>query len=84
MPSAVSMTIRVDEKTAEALDRLSRASDHDAAWHLERAVESYLSEQLEEFEEIRRAVAEADVGDFATDDEVEKAFASFGKPLNAP
>lgn len=40
-----------------------------------------LYEQAEEYEEIRRAVAEADAGDFATDEEVEETFASFGKRL---
>ncbi|WP_448204095.1 CopG family ribbon-helix-helix protein [Azospirillum sp. sgz302134] len=77
------MTIRVDEKMAEALTRLSEATEHDPAWHLKRAVEAYLADQFEEYEDIRQAVAEADAGDFATDEEMEETFASFGKPLSA-
>ncbi|MFL7900467.1 CopG family ribbon-helix-helix protein [Azospirillum argentinense] len=83
MSEPVSVTIRVDGKTAEALDRLARATAHDPAWHVERAVESYLADQCEAFEDIRRAVADADEGDFASDDEAENAFASFGQPLRA-
>lgn len=81
MSEPVSMTIRVDGKTAEALNRLAEATAHDPAWHLTRAVEAYLADQFEAYEDIRHAVAEADAGDFATDEEVENAFASFGRPL---
>ena len=79
MPAPVSMTIHVDAKTAELLDRLASLTEHDRAWHVHRAVEAYLHEQVEDYEDIRRAMAEADASDFATDEEMVETFASFGR-----
>lgn len=82
--SAIPISFRVDEETAKALERLAEATDHEPAWHLRRALKTYLDEQLDEIEDIRRAVAEADAGDFATDEEAEEAFASFANPPERP
>ncbi len=83
MSASVSMTIQVDAKTAEVLDRLVSVTEHDRAWHLHRAVEAYLCEHAEDYEEIRRAVTEAEAGDFATDEEMAETFALFSRGLKA-
>jgi RHH-type transcriptional regulator, rel operon repressor / antitoxin RelB len=61
------------------LDRLARATQRSKAWLAQRAIEDYLAIQTWQVEEIRKGLAEADAGDFATPAEVEATFAKWTK-----
>ena len=83
MASGVPLSFRTDENTAEGLDRLVLATDRPRSWHLEQALKAYVTSQAWQIEDIRCGVAEADAGDFASDQDIEAVFASFGEPLEA-
>lgn len=80
MPTNVSLSFRVDEQTVKQLDRLAEATDRQRSWILEQALQAYLKTHAWQVEDIRQALAEADDGDFATDDEMAETFASFDRP----
>jgi predicted transcriptional regulator len=81
---SASVTIRLDqEDKLEALDRLASAMDRSRNWVINRALDLYIAEQAWQVEEIQKAIAEADRGEFATDEEVTAAFARFGVKAQA-
>ncbi|MBN8534723.1 MAG: ribbon-helix-helix protein, CopG family [Rhizobiales bacterium] len=81
---SASITIRLDqEDKLEALDRLASAMDRSRNWIINRALDRYIAEQAWQVEEIQKAIAEADRGEFATEEQVEAAFARFGVKAQA-
>ena len=82
MAASVSLSFRVDEQTVAQLDRLAEATDRQRSWILEQALSAYLKDHAWQVEDIRQALAEADAGDFATDDEMTETFASFDQPIS--
>jgi predicted transcriptional regulator len=82
MSASVSLSFRVDEQTVAQLDQLAEATDRQRSWILEQALHAYLKHHAWQVEDIRQALAEADAGDFATDEEMAETFASFDQPLN--
>ena len=82
MPASV--TIRLDgESQLDALDKLAKSMDRSRNWVINRAIERYIAEQAWQIDEIKAAIAEADRGEFASDDEVRAAFARFGVKVKA-
>ena len=80
MPASLSLSFTVDKQTVEQLDRLAEATDRQRSWILEQALRAYLKTHAWQVEDIRQALAEADDGDFATDDKMAETFASFDRP----
>jgi predicted transcriptional regulator len=74
---AKSVTFRLDDDKLQFLDQLAKSQDRDRSYLITQAVEGYLDVRRWQIEEIKKAVAEADAGDFASPEEVEAAFASF-------
>lgn len=72
-----SITFRLDDEKVSFLDQLAAAIDRDRSYLLNEAVESYIDVTRWQIGEIAAAIAEADAGDFAGDDEVRAAFAAF-------
>lgn len=66
-----SVTVRMDAADREAVDRLAALLDRDRSWVINDAVRAYREFHEREIREIEKAVAEADAGDIATDEEVE-------------
>lgn len=71
-------TVRLDEDMRGALDALAEALGRDRSALVKEAIESYLAAQAWQENHIRAAVAEADAGRFASEDEVTAAFARWG------
>ncbi len=69
MEETVELTVRLPVALQRRVDTIAQALDHPRAWVIERAIESFV-----EMEAIKQALAEADVGDFASDAEVEAVF----------
>lgn len=73
-----SITVRIPDKTAARLDRLaeklSRPVDSVAA----DAIEDFVAREEWQIEEIEAGLAEADKGDFASEDEVNTVLTRFG------
>lgn len=75
-----SLSFSTDDRTAEQLQALAEATDRPRGWHLERALRLYLDMEARELEDIHAGLAEADAGEFATDEEMAELFASFREP----
>jgi predicted transcriptional regulator len=71
------ITFRMDDEKVEVLDQLAVAMDRDRSYLLNEAVEDYLYIQQWQLEGIDRAIADADAGKFASDEEVRAAFEAF-------
>jgi predicted transcriptional regulator len=72
-----SVSFRLDEDKLQSLDELAQLMDRDRSYLINEAVERYLEVKHWQIEEIKKAIAEADAGDFASDEEVRAAFDAF-------
>jgi predicted transcriptional regulator len=59
------------------LDELAKADDRDRSYLIKVAIDQYLACHRWRIEETKKAIAEADAGDFASDEEVERLFAKW-------
>lgn len=76
MASSV-LTLRIDEKLRKKLDKLAEATQRSRAYLAAEAIREYVAVNEWQVAEIRKAVAAADAGDFATDEEVQRTFAKW-------
>ena len=63
-------TIRLDGSLKRTLDQLAKATGRSRAFLAQDALRQYLEEQAWQVAEIRKAIKEADAGEFATEGEV--------------
>lgn len=69
------VTFPIDRDKKEALRAIAAVMDRDISYVLNEAIASYLEMYGWLLDEINKGVAEAEVGDFASDDEVQATFA---------
>ncbi|MEP6486725.1 CopG family transcriptional regulator [Microcoleus vaginatus GB2-A3] len=72
--SQESFTFLLDSEKKEALKAIATVTDRDLTYVLNEAIASYLDIYQWLLDEINKGVAEAEAGDFASDDEVEAVF----------
>lgn len=75
--SKESITFRLDAEKRAALDSIAASLDRDRSFVLNAAIETYIEIHQWEIDEIRKAQAEARVGDFATEDEVAAVYLKY-------
>jgi predicted transcriptional regulator len=63
-------TIRLEDATIEALDRLAERTDRSRSWLAARAVEEYVALNAWQIARIEEGIAAADRDDFASDEEM--------------
>jgi RHH-type rel operon transcriptional repressor/antitoxin RelB len=73
------VTTRLPMAKVAELDELAQSQDRDRSYLINEAVEEYLAQRRWMIAEIKKAVAEADAGDFVPDDEMEKVIAKWTK-----
>ena len=71
------VTVRLEANKIALLDQLARVDDRDRSYLIKVAVDEYLAYHQWRIEEIKKAIAEADAGDFASEEEVETLFAKW-------
>jgi len=71
------VTVRLQTDTIAILDELAKSDDRDRSYLIKEAIDEYLSLRQWRIKEIRKAVAEADAGEFASDQEMEAFFAKW-------
>ncbi len=76
-PESVKISFLTDKARRDALDSVAAAMDRDRSYVLNEAVAAYLEVQQWHLADTRKAVGEAEAGDFATEREVERAFAKY-------
>lgn len=77
-PMPAPFTVRLDDSTLNALDRLAEKTDRSRNWLVTRAVEDFVALNAWQIGKIEAGLAAADRGDFASDEElvrVRKKFA---------
>lgn len=70
-------TIRLDDEMLAKLDALAADTDRSRNWIAAKAIESYVELNAWQIARIKEGIAEADRGEFATQDEVEAVFAKY-------
>ena len=70
------VTVRLESSKRAELDALGRSVSRDRSFLINEAIDAYLAMNRWQTAEIEQALAEADSGDFATDQEVDAAFAA--------
>ncbi len=74
------VTVRLQDDKIALLDQLAKSEDRDRSYLIKVAIDQYLAYHQWRIEEIKKAIAEADAGDLASDEEVAAAFAKFRDP----
>jgi len=79
MASSNILTLRVDSKLKNKLDKLAKTTQRSRSFLAAEAIREYVALNEWQIEEIRKALRQADAGDFATDEEVEAMFRKWAK-----
>ena len=66
------MTVRIDDEVKARLERLAGATRRSKSLLAAEAIRDFVEYNEWQIQEIRKAVKEADAGDFASDDDVVK------------
>jgi RHH-type rel operon transcriptional repressor/antitoxin RelB len=72
MPESSVLTLRLDAKLKNKLDRLSKSLNRSRSFVAAQAIQELVSVNEWQINEIKKGLAEADAGDFATDEEVQR------------
>ena len=67
-------TVRVSSELQDRLEAIADPIDRPRSWVVNWALEAFVASETWQIEEIKRGLAEADAGEFATDAEVEATF----------
>jgi len=72
MPESSVLTLRLDAKLKNRLDRLSKSMNRSRSFVAAQAIQEFVSVNEWQINEIKKGLAEADAGDFATDEEMQQ------------
>ncbi len=76
--STRTINIRVPESVFHQLEAIAEATERTKNFVALTALSSYLQEQSWQLQDIKMGIAEAENGEFATDEEVTSVFAKYG------
>jgi len=68
------LTLRIDSGLKKKLDKLAKSTQRSRSFLAAEAIRDYVALNEWQIEEIKKAIQQADAGDFATDEEVEEMF----------
>jgi RHH-type transcriptional regulator, rel operon repressor / antitoxin RelB len=74
MSASAVLTLRLDAKLKKQLDRLSKSMNRSRSFVAAQAIQEYVSVNEWQINEIKKGLAEADAGDFATEEEMQQTF----------
>jgi RHH-type transcriptional regulator, rel operon repressor / antitoxin RelB len=72
MPESKVLTLRLDPKLTKQLDKLADATQRSRSFLIAEAVREYIALNEWQIEETKKALAEADRGEFASEKEVQQ------------
>jgi RHH-type transcriptional regulator, rel operon repressor / antitoxin RelB len=72
MPESAVLTLRLDAKLKNQLDRLSKSMNRSRSFVAAQAIQEFVSVNEWQIGEIKKAIVEADQGDFASDKEMQQ------------
>jgi RHH-type transcriptional regulator, rel operon repressor / antitoxin RelB len=79
MAESAVLTLRLDVKLKDELDRLSKATRRSRSFVAAEAIREYVALNQWQIGEIKKAIGEADRGEFATSEEVERVFKKWAR-----
>ncbi|NTJ66479.1 ribbon-helix-helix protein, CopG family [Agrobacterium rhizogenes] len=74
-----SFTIRVPDEVADRLTQIAQKLDRSRSYMAAQAIEDFVSREEWQLAEIEAGIAEADRGEFASDDDVARVVAKYVK-----
>jgi len=77
--SKETITLRIDLEKKAALDAIATGLDRDRTYIINQAIDAYLDFYQWQIDEIKKAIAEADAGKFASDTDVNAFFAKWAE-----
>jgi predicted transcriptional regulator len=72
-------TVRVSEETANKLEQIAEKLDRSRSYMAAQAIEDFVEQQEWQLAEIEAGLAEADRGEFASDEDVGKVVGKYVK-----
>jgi predicted transcriptional regulator len=78
MANSNTLTLRLDAKLCKRLDKLAKTTRRDRCVLARQAIRKFLSLNEWQIAEIKKALREADAGDFASEDEVKEMYEKWG------
>ncbi|MRG56076.1 Predicted transcriptional regulator [Phyllobacterium sp. YR620] len=72
-------TVRVPDETAAKLDQLAEKLDRSRSYMAAQAIEDYVARETWQLAEIESGLAEADRGEFASDEDIAATLAKYVK-----
>ncbi len=76
-------TIRLDDETLAKLDALAADTDRSRNWLVAKAIQDYVELNAWQIQRIKEGIAEADRGEFATDEELDAIEAKLQAMIDA-
>ncbi len=76
-------TIRLDDEMLAKLDALAADTDRSRSWIAARAIESYVELNAWQIAKIKEGIAQADRGEFATEEELDAIEAELQARIDA-
>jgi predicted transcriptional regulator len=73
------LTLRIEGGLKRKLDKLAKTTRRSRSFLAAEAIREYVALNEWQIQEIKKAIQQADAGDFATDEEVEKMFQKWAK-----
>lgn len=73
-----SMSVRIPEEVEKKLALLAESTGRTKSWITNQAIQSYLEREIWQINEIKKAIGEADSGQFSTESEVKNTFSKWG------
>jgi RHH-type transcriptional regulator, rel operon repressor / antitoxin RelB len=67
------ISVRLDEEKIQELDKIARLSKRDRSFVISEAIDSYLHIHKWQIDHIKKAMSQANMGEFASEVEVKKA-----------
>lgn len=83
MPEKRVMTLRLETELRKRLDGLAKAQRRSRSFIAAEAIREYVAVNEWQIEEIKRAIAEADRGEFATDEQVRRTMSKWTRRKRA-
>jgi len=83
MSRSVVITMRLSPQLRDRIKKIAGAMERPRSWVVKRALEQFVAGQAWQVDEIRRGLAEADAGKFATEAQVKAVFSKWRRRGNA-
>jgi len=79
MATSTVLTLRLEPQLRKKLDTLAKATQRSRSFLAAEAIKEYVAINEWQISEIKKAIGEADRGEFATDDEMERLFKKWSR-----